>query len=87
MGNLYLIHKQSSAEALALVQEDKEALVVLLQDGVYLDTSRFGKAQVYALKWDVDVRGLNQRMPAPVKLISYHELVDLIEANKVINLT
>ena len=87
MGNLYLIHKKSSAEALALAQEDREAVVVLLQDGVYLDISSFNKAQVYALKWDVDIRGLNQRVPNTVKLISYHDLVDLIVANKVVNLT
>mgnify|MGYP001559073143 FL=1 len=87
MANLYLIHKKSSAEALALAQEDKEALVVLLQDGVYLDVSSFNKAQVYAIKWDVDIRGLNQRIPGTVKLISYHDLVDLIVANKVVNLT
>ncbi|MDO8637432.1 MAG: DsrH/TusB family sulfur metabolism protein [Dehalococcoidia bacterium] len=87
MANLYLIHKQSSAEALALAQEDKEALVVLLQDGVFLDVSGFNKTQVYAIKWDVDIRGLNQRTPSTVKLISYHDLVDLIVANKVVNLT
>lgn len=87
MSNLYLIHNKSSAEALALAKDDREALVVLLQDGVYLDTSSFDKAQVYALKWDVDIRGLNQRIPASVKLISYHDLVDLIVANKVVNLT
>ena len=87
MGNLYLIHKKSSAEALALAQEDREAVVVLLQDGVYLDISSFNKAQVYALKWDVDIRGLNQRVPNTVKLISYHDLVDLMVANKVVNLT
>ena len=87
MGNLYLIHKKSSAEALALAQEDREAVVVLLQDGVYLDISSFNKTQVYAIKWDVDIRGLNQRIPGTVKLISYHDLVDLIVANKVVNLT
>lgn len=87
MGNLYLIHKKSGAEALALAKEDTGALVVLLQDGVYLDISNFDNAQVYALKWDVDIRGLNHCLPPSVKLISYHDLVDLIVANKVVNLT
>ena len=87
MGCLYLIHREPGKEALALCQEDKEAQVVLLQDGVYPDVSAFGGARLYALKWDVDHRGLNQRLPASVQRISYHDLIDLIVANKVINLT
>lgn len=87
MTNLYLIHREPGKEALALCQEDKDAQVALLQDGVYTDVSEFGRARVYALKWDADHRGLTQRLPALVKLISYHDLVDLIVANKVINLT
>lgn len=87
MVNLYLIPGKLGAEALALAQEDKGAQVVLLQDGVYLDAAAFRNAQVYAIKWDADIRGLSHRLPASVKLISYHELVDLIVANKVINLT
>lgn len=85
MANLYLVHRDPGKEALALCQEDSDGHVVLLQDGVYLDTSGFRVAQVYALKWDVEHRGLDQRMPPSVKLISYHDLVDLIVANKVVN--
>lgn len=87
MGNLYLISRKPGEEALAICQQDKDGQVVLLQDAVYLVADGFTGAQVYALKWDVDVRGLGQHLPPMVKLISYHELIDLILANKVVNLT
>ncbi|MBI4288515.1 MAG: hypothetical protein HY671_08825 [Chloroflexi bacterium] len=86
MSNLYLLHKQIGKEALDMVRDDKDARVALFQDAVYMDAASLAPAAVYALKWDVDHRGLNQRIPAAVKLISYHELIDLIVDNKVINL-
>ncbi len=86
MSNLYLVHKQIGKEALDLCRQDNDARVALLQDAVYMDAAGLAPAEVYALKWDVDHRGLTQRILASVKLISYHELVDLIVANKVINL-
>lgn len=88
MANLYLIDRPAGKEALSLAGQDKGAAVVLLQDGVYLDPTpamRAG-AQVYAVKPDVDKRGLGGKLPPFVKQIDYKELVDLIFGNKVINL-
>ena len=87
MANLYLIDKPAGKEALSLAQRDKGAAVVLIQDGVYLDISALGTAgvQVYAVKLDVERRGLASRLPSHVKQIDYGQLVDLILANKVIN--
>ncbi len=88
MANLYLVDKPTGAEALALAQADAGAAVVLIQDGVYLDVAPLGAAgvKVYAVKRDVELRGLGNRLPASVKRIDYGELVDLIVANKVVNL-
>lgn len=87
MGNMYLIDKPSGGGALALAAQDDEAIVVLIQDGVFLDVSDLKKAgrSVYAVKRDIDRRGLGERLAAGIKPIGFDELVDLIVANKVVN--
>ena len=85
MANLYLLDKPNGPSGLALAAADSDAAVVLIQDGVYLDPSS-AKGKVYAVKRDVEQRGVASRLPASVRVIDYGELVDLIMANKVINL-
>lgn len=87
MANLYLIDKKAGPEALELAQADKGAQVVLIQDGVYLDAQAVNAAggKVYAVKRDVELRGLGGRLPSFAQQIDYGQLVDLILANKVIN--
>lgn len=87
MANLYLINKPYGENGLKIAGLDKDAMVVLLQDGVYLDARQFlgSKTKVYALKDDVQKRGLAYRFPANVEFINYNTLVDLIVENKVIN--
>ncbi len=87
MGNLYLIDGPFGGNGLAMAERDDEAVVVLIQDGVYLDGSTLGKSgrPVYAVKRDVERRGLEKRLPDSVKVIGFEELVDLIVAHKVVN--
>jgi tRNA 2-thiouridine synthesizing protein B len=87
MANVYLVDKAAGESALALARLDSEAKVVLIQDGVYLDAREVSEAgrEVYAIKRDIALRGLAQRLPDFIKPIDYHELVDLILENKVIN--
>jgi sulfur relay protein TusB/DsrH len=87
MANLYLIDKKAGPEALELAKDDKGAQVVLIQDGVYLDAKAVNAAggKVYAVKRDVELRGLGGRLPSFAQQIDYGQLVDLILANKVIN--
>lgn len=85
MSNLYLVDKRTGPQALSLAAVDSGASVVLLQDGVYLDASSV-KGKVYAVKQDVELRGVASRLSGSVQLIDYGELVDLIMANKVVNL-
>jgi sulfur relay protein TusB/DsrH len=87
VGNLYLIDQPFGGNALALAARDDEAIVVLIHDGVYLDASAPGKAgrPLYAVKRDVERRGLSKRLANGVKTIGFDELVDLIVAHKVVN--
>jgi sulfur relay protein TusB/DsrH len=87
MGNLYLIDEPFGGNGLALAAKDDEAVVVLIQDGAFLDISALGRAgrPVYAVKRDVERRGLGKRLPDGVKTIGFDELVDLIVAHKVVN--
>jgi sulfur relay protein TusB/DsrH len=68
-----------------LAKEDKEARVVLVQDGVYLDTLALQRAQVkvYAIRQDVQKRGV--ALPGYVQIIDYGQFADLIVEHKVIN--
>lgn len=79
---VYLIDRRYSELALDLAEKDKDAKVVLIQDGVYLDTSTF--KEVYLVENDVRKRGLND-FPESVKLIDYNELIDMMENEKVYN--
>jgi tRNA 2-thiouridine synthesizing protein B len=95
MGNLYLISKEYGENGLNLAQHDKEAIVVLLQDGVYISPKLYpSKAKIYAIKQDLEKRGLKGKvseymvtgmLPKRVEHIDYYQLVDLIVENKVIN--
>ena len=88
MANLYLIDQPFGGNGLALAQHDDEAIIVLLQDGVNLDVSTLGngaKPVVYAVKKDLERRGLAEQAARWVKPIDFGELVDLIVAHKVVN--
>jgi len=87
MANLYLIDQPFGGNGLALAQHDDEAIVVLVQDGVNLDVSTLGNGArpVYAVKKDLERRGLAAKATRQVKPIDFGDLVDLIVAHKVIN--
>jgi sulfur relay protein TusB/DsrH len=87
MANLYLIDQPFGGNGLALAQHDDEAIIVLIQDGVNLDVSTIvnGTRPVYAVKKDLERRGLAKQAARRVKPIDFGELVDLIVAHKVIN--
>lgn len=82
---VYLVDRPQGEEALEVAALDPEAQVVLIQDGVYLDTNSVADKAVYAVADDVKKRGLVGRLPTHVKLIDYGEVIDLVVANKVVN--
>ena len=86
MANLYLIDKPFGGNGLELAAKDDEAIVVLIQDGVYLDPAPIlaQEKQVFAMKRDLAKRGRGNASNF-VKAIDYSDLVDLIVEHKVVN--
>ncbi len=87
MANVYLIDKKFGNNSLRIAEQDKNAEIVLIQDGIYLDVKKNEDSgnKVYAVKDDVEKRGYNELLSKNIELIDYGKLVDLILANKVIN--
>jgi len=87
MANVYLIDKKFGNNSLRIAEQDKNAEIVLIQDGIYLDVKRNEDSgnKVYAVKDDVEKRGYSELLSKNIELIDYGKLVDLILANKVIN--
>jgi sulfur relay protein TusB/DsrH len=87
MANVYLIDKKFGNNSLRIAEQDKNAEIVLIQDGIYLDVKRNEDSgnKIYAVKDDVEKRGYNEILSKNIELIDYGKLVDLILANKVIN--
>ncbi len=87
MANVYLIDKKFGNNSLRIAEQDKDAEIVLIQDGIYLDVKQIENSgnKVYAVKDDVENRGYTEMLSKNIELIDYGKLVDLILANKVVN--
>jgi sulfur relay protein TusB/DsrH len=87
MANVYLIDKKFGNNSLRIAEQDKDAEIVLIQDGIYLDVRKIENSgnKVYAIKDDVKKRGYTEILYKNIELIDYDKLVDLILANKVVN--
>jgi sulfur relay protein TusB/DsrH len=87
MANVYLIDKKFGNNSLRIAEQDKDAEIVLIQDGIYLDVKKIENSgnKVYAVKDDVEKRGYTEILSKNIELIDYGKLVDLILANKVVN--
>jgi sulfur relay protein TusB/DsrH len=83
--SIYLCDKPFGENGFRIAQHDPDAKIVLIKDGVYLDTSTISDKPIYAMRDDVKMRGLLNRMGDKITLIDYPELVDLIVENKVMN--
>lgn len=85
---LYLCGDKSlGAVGLKHAEMDANAVVVLIKDGVYLDTQAVQGKKVYAIDEDVKRRGMGQRLEGKAEVIGYDRLVDLVLENKVGNFT
>lgn len=71
---LYLVDKPHENIGLRTARGDPEAIVVLIQDGVFLEPDI--EATVYAVERDTEVRGVT--LPPEIEPITYSELVDLV---------
>jgi sulfur relay protein TusB/DsrH len=66
-------------------QADSDAIIVLIKDGVFLDTHSVQGKKIYAVDEDVKRRGMGARLKDKAEVIGYDKLVDLIMENKVAN--
>ncbi len=83
---LYLCgDKMLGPVGLKYAQMDPEAVVVLIKDGVYLDTQAVQDKKIYAIEEDVKRRGMGDRLEDKAEVIDYDRLVDLVIENKVAN--
>ena len=83
---IYLVDLAKYKLAFRLIRESvnkKNIYLVLIQDGVYINPSEFPVNRVYAMKPDVEERGVASRLLHWVKIIDYGELIDLMEKYKV----
>ncbi len=71
--------------ALKHAQMDDDAILVLIKDGVYLDTQAVADKKIFAIDEDIKRRGLQGRIEGKAEIIGYDRLVDLIVENKVAN--
>lgn len=76
---LYLVDKPLASIARRTIADDPAPIVVLIQDGVFLDPPADGPT--YAMTDDVAVRGVD--LPTRVERISYDRLVELIFEHEV----
>ncbi|MCE1246091.1 MAG: DsrH/TusB family sulfur relay protein [Firmicutes bacterium] len=82
---LYLLDGRYTKLGLDLAKNDPNAKVVLIQDGVYADISSLADTrEVYFIKDDLAKRGMELPHPG-AKVISYPDLIDLIEQEKIYN--
>jgi len=83
---LYLLgDKMLGAVGLQYAQMDADAVVVLIKDGVYLDTQTVQDKKIYAIDEDVKRRGMGGRLKDKAEIVGYDKLVDLVLENKVAN--
>ncbi len=82
---VYLLDKPFGDIGLKIANFDDSAKVVLIKDGVYLNTSGLRGGKVYAMKDDVEKRGLGKVLAGKAELIDYPKLIDMIVDDKVMN--
>ena len=81
---LYLCDLPYGKTGLEIAKKDNDAKVVLIKDGVYLNTEGID-AEIYAMDNDAEKRGMVHRLSGKAELIDYNTLVDLVLENKVVN--
>ncbi len=83
---LYLLgDKIIGPVGLRYAQMDPDAVIVLIKDGIFLDTEPVKGKKIYAIDVDVERRGMQGRLQDKAEIIGYDKLVDLVMENKVAN--
>ncbi|MDG6997903.1 MAG: hypothetical protein JRN15_02180 [Nitrososphaerota archaeon] len=82
---VYLVDESSFALAKSFASKDSDAHLVLLEDAVYHATTE-RNGQLYAITDDVERRGLRSKLQPSIVLISYDQMVEMMERERVVNL-
>lgn len=83
---LYLLgDKIIGPVGLRYAQSDPDGIIVLIKDGIFLNTEAVKGKKIYAIDVDVERRGMQRRLQNRVEIIGYDKLVDLVLENKVVN--
>ena len=82
---IYLVDEPFVGIAAAFAAKDEHARLVLLQDAVYALRSLRSPRPVYLIDEDVRRRGLASKIPPTVGVVSYDQLVKMMEKEKVVN--
>ena len=69
----------------ALSYSSSDTRIVLLEDAVYSAVKGPAREEMYVVNDDVTRRGLKSKIPPSVHVISYTDLVKMMELEKVIN--
>lgn len=82
---VYLVDEAFCDIAFSYASTDGNARIVLLEDAVYFALKgRLGR-ETYALVDDVNRRGLNSKVPSSLHLLTYDDLVQMMEKENVVN--
>ncbi len=82
---VYLVDEPFVNLAASFAAKDERARLVLLQDAVYSTRRVHSPRPVYVLDEDVSRRGLESKIPPSVQVVSYDQLVKMMEEEKVVN--
>lgn len=81
---VYLVDEQFYEDAVSYASRDTESKVVLLEDAVYFAT-RPATVPFFVMRDDAARRGLESKISSSVKIITYDDLVKMMEEEKVVN--
>jgi sulfur relay protein TusB/DsrH len=82
---VYLVDEPFVELAVSFAAKDELARLVLLQDAVYASRKPVSPRPVYVLDEDVSRRGLASKIPPTVNVVSFDQLVKMMEEEKVVN--
>lgn len=69
----------------ALSYSNPDTKIVLLEDAVYAVVKGIVGGNVCVLSDDINRRGIKSKIPSSVRVISYTDLVKMMETDKVVN--
>ena len=80
---VYIIDKNSADIAIPYASMDENAKIILVQDGLYIDSESLKDKKVFVFNEEVEERGLGDILPKEFDRIDYNEGIELMIDEKV----